>query len=85
MERGPRQERLVAEWARPITAEVTEASTTTPKDFASKSRRISSRAKNTPAIGALNVAEMPPAAPQATSSRGRGKCGLAAPHRGHRD
>jgi hypothetical protein len=32
-------------------------------------RKISSSAKNTPAIGALNVAEIPPAAPQATSSR----------------
>jgi hypothetical protein len=32
-------------------------------------RRISSSAKNTPAIGALNVAEIPPAAPHATSRR----------------
>ena len=31
--------------------------------------QVSSNAKNTPAIGALNVAEMPPAAPHATSSR----------------
>ena len=46
-----------------------EASTTTPNDSASKSRRISSSAKKTPAIGALNVAEMPPAAPQATRIR----------------
>ncbi len=34
-----------------------------------KSRRISSIAKNTPASGALNVAAIPPAAPQATSTR----------------
>ena len=55
--------------ARPIASAVTELSTTSPNDRVSKSRRISSSAKNTPAIGALNVAEMPPAAPQATSSR----------------
>ncbi len=48
-----------------------EASTTTPNDSASKSRRISSSPKKTPAIGALKVAEMPPAAPQATSTRSR--------------
>lgn len=35
------------------------------------SRRISSTAKNTPVMGALKVAEMPPAAPQATSTRSR--------------
>ena len=35
------------------------------------SRRISSTAKNTPVMGALNVAEIPPAAPQATSTRSR--------------
>ena len=46
-----------------------EESTTTPKESGSKSRRISSSAKKTPAIGALKVAEMPPAAPQATRSR----------------
>ena len=55
--------------ARPITLAVTEASTTMPKDSAVKSRRISSIAKNTPASGALKVAAMPPAAPQATSTR----------------
>ena len=43
-----------------------------PKDWAAKSRRMSSIAKNTPASGALNVAAMPPAAPQATSTRIRG-------------
>jgi len=43
--------------------------TTAPKDSAAKSRRISSIAKNGPASGALNVAEIPPAAPQATSTR----------------
>jgi hypothetical protein len=32
---------------------------------------MTSSAKNTPAMGALNVAAMPPAAPQATSSRSR--------------
>jgi hypothetical protein len=48
-----------------------EARTTTPNDSASKSRRISSSPKKTPAIGALKVAEMPPAAPQATRTRSR--------------
>ena len=38
---------------------------------ASNERRMSSRLKNTPAIGALNVAEMPADAPHATSSRTR--------------
>ncbi len=55
--------------ARPITLAVTEAITTMPNDSVLKSRRISSIAKNTPASGALNVAAMPPAAPQATSTR----------------
>ena len=55
--------------ARPIASAVTELSTTRPKERVSKLRRISSSAKNTPAIGALNVAEIPPAAPHATSSR----------------
>ena len=58
--------------ARPMTLEVTEASTTMPKDWAAKSTRISSIAKNTPASGALKVAAMPPAAPHATSTRIRG-------------
>ncbi len=40
-----------------------------PNDSAAKSRSSSSRAKNTPAIGALNVAAMPEAAPHATSVR----------------
>jgi hypothetical protein len=35
------------------------------------SRRMISTPKNTPVIGALNVAEMPPAAPQATMIRSR--------------
>ena len=48
-----------------------EARTTTPNESASKSRRISSSAKKTPAIGALKVAEIPPAAPQATRIRSR--------------
>ena len=55
--------------ARPTTSAVTLANTTTPKDSAAKLRRISSIAKNTPASGALNVAAIPPAAPQATSNR----------------
>ncbi len=57
--------------ARPTAPAATELSTTTPKDSNSKSRRISSRAKKTPAMGALKVAEIPPAAPHATSSRSR--------------
>ena len=57
--------------ARPTTDAVTLDSTTAPKDSAAKSRRISSIAKNTPASGALNVAAIPPAAPQATSTRSR--------------
>jgi len=35
------------------------------------SRKMISTPKNTPVIGALNVAEMPPAAPQATRIRSR--------------
>ena len=42
-----------------------------PKASAENPRRMISRAKKTPAIGASNVAEMPPAAPQATISRSR--------------
>ena len=57
--------------ARPIASAVTELSTTRPNDSVSKSRRITSSAKKTPAIGALNVAEIPPAAPHATRSRSR--------------
>ena len=44
---------------RPITLAVTDASTTMPNDWAAKSRRISSIAKNTPANGALKVAAIP--------------------------
>ena len=55
--------------ARPITLAVTDDSTTMPNAWAVKSARISSMAKNTPASGALKVAAMPPAAPQATSTR----------------
>ena len=58
--------------ARPMTLAVTEARTTMPKDCAAKSTRISSIAKNTPASGALKVAAIPPAAPQATRTRIRG-------------
>ena len=42
-----------------------------PKDFTLKLPRMTSRAKITPAIGALNVAATPPAAPQATRLRTR--------------
>ena len=38
---------------------------------AANSRKMISTPKNTPVIGALNVAEMPPAAPQATKMRSR--------------
>jgi hypothetical protein len=48
---------------------VTLANTTAPKDWAEKLRRISSIAKNGPASGALKVAEIPAAAPHATSNR----------------
>ncbi len=48
--------------------DVTDDTTTMPKASAVHPRRMISIAKNTPARGALNVAEMPPAAPQATSS-----------------
>ncbi len=65
--------------ARPITEETTAARTTTPKDSAVKSRRISSSAKKTPAIGALKVAAIPEAAPQATSVRSRDSETLAGP------
>ena len=57
--------------ARPISAAVTLAIATAPNDVGVKSRSRSSRAKNTPATGALNVAEMPPAAPHATRVRSR--------------
>ncbi len=57
--------------ARPTTSAVTDESTTTAKLLARKLMRMISRAKNTPASGALKVAEIPPAAPQATSSRSR--------------
>ena len=53
---------------RPIASAATELRTTRPNDCVSKLRRINSSAKNTPAIGVLNVAEIPPAAPQATRS-----------------
>lgn len=54
--------------ARPIRLDVTDDTTTMPKASAVHPRRMISIAKNTPARGALNVAAMPPAAPQATSS-----------------
>lgn len=57
--------------ARPTTLAVTLASTTGANASTVKSRRISSSAKKTPASGALKVAAIPPAAPQATSIRSR--------------
>ena len=45
--------------------------TTTTNESIVKSSRMISRAKKTPEIGALKVAEMPPPAPHATSSRSR--------------
>ena len=54
---------------RPMMLAVTEDSTTNPNISAVQTRRISSIAKKTPARGALKVAAMPPAAPQATRSR----------------
>ena len=57
---------LLPSSARPTTEALMEARTTTPKERAVKSRRMISRAKKTPAMGALNVAAMAPAAPQAT-------------------
>ncbi|SKT63354.1 Uncharacterised protein [Mycobacteroides abscessus subsp. abscessus] len=57
--------------ARPTTAAATLESSTSPADSASRLHRISSRAKKTPANGALKVAEIPPAAPQASRSRNR--------------
>jgi hypothetical protein len=53
--------------ARPTTLAVTLEMTTALKGSTAKSRRISSIAKNPPASGALKVAAIPPAAPQATS------------------
>ena len=57
---------------------VTDDSTTTPNASPVNCRRMISRAKKTPAIGALNVAEIPPAAPHATISRSR--CGGTRSH-----
>ena len=50
------------------TVATTEDSTTTLKSRVVNRRSSTSSAKNTPAIGALNVPAMPPAAPAATSS-----------------
>ena len=60
---------MLPRMARPMMLDVTEDSTTMPKDSAAHCRRMISIAKNTPASGALKVAAIPPAAPQATSSR----------------
>ena len=51
-----------------VVVATTEASTTTLKLRALKRCRITSRAKKTPAIGALKIAAMPAAAPAASSS-----------------
>ena len=51
---------------RATTFAVTEEITSTPNDCAANARRMISRPNTTPAIGALNVAEIPPAAPHAT-------------------
>ena len=64
-----------------MTEAVTEARTTMPNDSAVKSLRISSMAKNTPARGALKVAAMPPAAPQATRTLSRSSATFTQPPR----
>ena len=51
------------------TSATTADSMTVNRASTANSRRMSSNPKNTPVIGALNVAEMPPAAPQATMIR----------------
>ena len=57
--------------ARAMTFAVTDETTRTPKASALNARRISSSPNRTPAIGALKVAEIPPAAPQATMRTSR--------------
>ena len=56
---------------RAITLAVTEATTTAEKFLTVNSPRMISKAKRTPATGALNVAAIPPPAPQATNMRTR--------------
>ncbi|WKZ15573.1 MAG: hypothetical protein QY317_16900 [Candidatus Jettenia caeni] len=53
------------------TDETTEANVTTPNALTPSSPTIISNAKNTPVIGALKPAAIPPAAPAATSERTR--------------
>ena len=57
--------------ARLITAPVTEARIVANRASNENSRRTISKPKNSPVIGALNVAAIPPAAPQATMMRRR--------------
>ena len=59
-----------------IAAEVTADSTTMPKEPVVNSPRMISRAKNAPAIGALNADAIPAAAPHPTSMAARlsGRC-----------
>jgi hypothetical protein len=63
---------------RAMTAETTLDTTMTANERGAKSPRITSLAKKTPPIGALKVAEMPAAAPHATSVRttGAGACAI---------
>ena len=49
-----------------MTSATMAESITVNSPSAANSRKMISTPKNTPVMGALNVAEMPPAAPQAT-------------------
>ena len=57
--------------ARLMMSPVTAASVVVNSASNENSRRTISKPKNSPVIGALNVAAMPPAAPQATRMRKR--------------
>ena len=54
-----------------VMSAIIAASITVNSASTENSRKMISTPKNTPVIGALNVAEMPPAAPQATRIRSR--------------
>ena len=54
-----------------VMSAIIEASITVNSASTENSRRMISTPKNTPVTGALKVAEMPPAAPQATRIRSR--------------
>ena len=54
-----------------VMSAIIAASITVNSASTENSRRMISTPKNTPVIGALNVAAMPPAAPQATRIRSR--------------